>query len=73
LLGWIAAARLEEIAGKLVNARKIIAKGCDECPDNEDVWLENARLQVSYEKEQEDSERGKMAREERSMESEIFF
>jgi len=29
-----------------VAARKIIAKGCVECPDNEDVWLENARLQV---------------------------
>lgn len=44
--GWIAAARLEEIAGKIVQARKIIAKGCEECPDNEDVWIENARLQT---------------------------
>lgn len=42
--GWIAAARLEEVAGKLVVARKIIQQGCDSCPQNEDVWLENARL-----------------------------
>lgn len=43
--GWIAAARLEEVAGKLVQARKIIAQGCDSCPTQEDVWLEAARLQ----------------------------
>lgn len=42
--GWIAAARLEEVAGKLVQARKIIQQGCEACPDNEDVWLEAARL-----------------------------
>ena len=42
--GWIAAARVEEYAGKLVQARKIIRQGCDSCPDNEDVWLEAARL-----------------------------
>ncbi|KAJ3368875.1 hypothetical protein GGF31_006010 [Allomyces arbusculus] len=42
--GWIAAARLEEIAGKLVQARALIAKGCEECPKNEDIWLEAARL-----------------------------
>jgi pre-mRNA-processing factor 6 len=42
--GWIAAARLEEIMGKLVGAREIIAKGCEECPKSEDVWLEAARL-----------------------------
>ncbi|CAJ0756268.1 10544_t:CDS:10 [Entrophospora sp. SA101] len=42
--GWIAAARLEEVAGKLSQARTIIAKGCEECPKNEDVWLEAARL-----------------------------
>ncbi|KAG6610889.1 Pre-mRNA-processing factor [Phytophthora cinnamomi] len=43
--GWIAAARLEEVAGKIVQARKIIAQGCDSCPTQEDVWLEAARLQ----------------------------
>lgn len=43
--GWIAAARLEEVAGKLVQARKVIAQGCECCPTQEDVWLEAARLQ----------------------------
>lgn len=42
--GWIAIARLEEIAGKIVTARKLIAKGCEECPKSEDAWLENMRL-----------------------------
>ncbi|KAI8988629.1 PRP1 splicing factor, N-terminal-domain-containing protein [Mycotypha africana] len=42
--GWIAAARLEEVAGRPVHARNIIAKGCEQCPKNEDVWLESARL-----------------------------
>eukprot|EP00628_Pelagophyceae_sp_CCMP2097_P003699 CAMPEP_0184088358 /NCGR_PEP_ID=MMETSP0974-20121125/6184_1 /TAXON_ID=483370 /ORGANISM="non described non described, Strain CCMP2097" /LENGTH=1023 /DNA_ID=CAMNT_0026391069 /DNA_START=75 /DNA_END=3143 /DNA_ORIENTATION=+ len=43
--GWIAAARVEEIAGKAIAARKIIQEGCETCPDSEDVWLEAARLQ----------------------------
>lgn len=42
--GWIAAARLDEIMGKLLGARELIAKGCEECPKSEDVWLEAARL-----------------------------
>ncbi|KAI9593347.1 PRP1 splicing factor, N-terminal-domain-containing protein [Syncephalis fuscata] len=42
--GWIAATRLEEVAGKLAQARNIITQGCEECPKNEDVWLEAARL-----------------------------
>lgn len=42
--GWIAAARVEEVAGKLSAARKIIQTGCDKCPSSEDVWLENTRL-----------------------------
>jgi pre-mRNA-processing factor 6 len=42
--GWIAAARVEEFAGKLVQARKIIKQGYEACPDSEDVWLEAARL-----------------------------
>ncbi|KAF9340677.1 hypothetical protein BGZ91_000732 [Linnemannia elongata] len=42
--GWIAAARLEEHAGKLTDARQIIDKGCQECPKAEDIWLEAARL-----------------------------
>ena len=35
--GWIAAARLEELAGKLQQARVFMQKGCEECPKNEDV------------------------------------
>ncbi|KAF8324232.1 PRP1 splicing factor, N-terminal-domain-containing protein [Amanita rubescens] len=42
--GWIAAARVEEHAGRMVAARKIIMKGCEECPKSEDVWLEASRL-----------------------------
>lgn len=42
--GWIAAARLEEVAGKMTVARKVIAQGCEQCPRNEGVWLESARL-----------------------------
>ncbi|CAM9724783.1 unnamed protein product, partial [Discosporangium mesarthrocarpum] len=44
--GWIAAARVEEYAGKIVQARKTIKAGCEACADNEDVWLEAARLQT---------------------------
>ena len=44
--GWIAAARLEEHAGRMVAARKIIKQGCEQCPKSEDVWLEAARLHV---------------------------
>lgn len=43
--GWVAAARLEEVAGKLVAARQVIRDGCRACPASEDVWLEAARLQ----------------------------
>jgi pre-mRNA-processing factor 6 len=45
--GWIAAARLEEHAGRMVIARKHIKAGCEHCPKNEDIWLEAARLHVS--------------------------
>lgn len=41
---WIAAARLEEYAGKPVAARNLIAKGCKLCPKSEDIWIENIRL-----------------------------
>jgi len=44
--GWIAAACLEEHAGRMVAARKIIKMGCEQCPKSEDVWLEAARLHV---------------------------
>lgn len=42
--GWIAAASLEVHAKKMVAARKIIARGCEECPKNEDVWFHAAEL-----------------------------
>lgn len=42
--GWIARARLEEVAGRIVEARKLIAQGCQMAPHSEDVWLEAARL-----------------------------
>lgn len=42
--GWIASARVEEAANKLNKARKLIQEGCEICPDQEDVWLEAARL-----------------------------
>eukprot|EP01038_Epipyxis_sp_PR26KG_P008362 gene8362-11314_t len=45
--GWIAAARVEEFAGKMSQARKIIIQGCETCPESEDVWLEAARLHNS--------------------------
>ena len=46
--GWIAAARLEELAGKTVAARNVIARGCEFCPKSEDVWLENIRLNDNH-------------------------
>ncbi|KAH0586042.1 hypothetical protein H2248_007319 [Termitomyces sp. 'cryptogamus'] len=42
--GWIAAACLEEHAGRMVAARKLIKQGCEQCPKSEDIWLEAARL-----------------------------
>jgi pre-mRNA-processing factor 6 len=46
--GWIAAARLEERAGKIVAARNVIARGCEHCPKSEDAWLENIRLNDNH-------------------------
>lgn len=51
--GWMAAARVEELAGKIVAARQVIAKGCEECPTSQDVWLEAARLNVRRKKKKE--------------------
>lgn len=42
--GWVAAARLEEVAGDLAAARALASQGCELCPSSEDVWLEAARL-----------------------------
>ncbi|KAF8318393.1 hypothetical protein DL93DRAFT_2075792 [Clavulina sp. PMI_390] len=45
-LEWITAARVEERAGRMAEARDIIKAGCEQYPTNEDVWLESARLHV---------------------------
>ena len=41
---WLAAARLEETAGRASEARALILEGCRKCPKNADVWVEAARL-----------------------------
>lgn len=46
--GWIAAARLENIAGKQVAARNKIAEGCRNCPNSEDAWMENISLNETH-------------------------
>ncbi|KAI5290388.1 hypothetical protein KEM54_001673 [Ascosphaera aggregata] len=46
--GWIAIARLEELAGRIAAARNYIAKGCSLCPKSEDVWLEAIRLNDTH-------------------------
>ncbi|RPA98250.1 hypothetical protein L873DRAFT_1828621 [Choiromyces venosus 120613-1] len=43
-LDGIAAAPLEEIASKMVQAQSLIARGCKHCPKNEDIWLEAMHL-----------------------------
>lgn len=44
--GWVSAARLEEFAGKIVAARNLINRGCEQCPKSEDAWLEAIRLHM---------------------------
>ena len=46
--GWIAAARLEEVAGKIGAARNVIARGASFCPHSEDMWLESMRLNENH-------------------------
>ena len=45
--GHIALSRLHELAGKIVAARNAIARCCELCPNSEDAWLENVRLNES--------------------------
>ena len=45
--GWIAAAWLENVAGKQVAARKLIAEGCEQCPKSEDVWIAASELNTN--------------------------
>ena len=41
---WIASARLEEEVRNWTAAKRLIRKGCEVIPRNEEVWLENVRL-----------------------------
>ncbi|CCH41347.1 Pre-mRNA-processing factor 6 [Wickerhamomyces ciferrii] len=45
--GWIARARLEEFNKNFENAKKLIQQGCNNCPFDEEIWLENIRLNRS--------------------------
>lgn len=42
--GWMAAARLEERSGKLLDARRKIVEACRRCSRDDEVWLEAVRL-----------------------------
>ena len=42
--GWIALARIEELDGKIKEARNILDQACQKFLTSEDVWLEAARL-----------------------------
>ncbi|KAG5365227.1 Pre-mRNA-splicing factor prp1 [Yarrowia sp. C11] len=42
--GWIAGVRLAELKKKPSQAIQLAAQGCENCPTNEDVWLESIRV-----------------------------
>ncbi|KAI8939122.1 hypothetical protein NX059_004956 [Plenodomus lindquistii] len=42
--GYVALSRLEEVAGKIHTAKKVIQKGCEMCPKSIVVWEEAIRL-----------------------------
>jgi len=42
--GYVALSRLEEVAGKIHTAKKVIQKGCEMCPKSMVVWEEAIRL-----------------------------
>jgi pre-mRNA-processing factor 6 len=44
---WISLARLEEEAGRLKKACKVMEQACTHCPKNKDVWIEAARLNAA--------------------------
>lgn len=46
--GWIACALLEQNAGKIAAARNVIARGCQMCPKNEDVWIQAINLNDNH-------------------------
>lgn len=41
---WLAAARLEHSQGKLKLARHLLSQGCEQCPEDADLWIEAIRL-----------------------------
>ena len=41
---WISGAKLEESCGRLNEARNIIRRACNACPNDEEVWIEALRL-----------------------------
>jgi len=45
--GWIARARLEEFSKSFEAAKRLIQQGCSNCPFDENIWLENVRLNRS--------------------------
>jgi len=57
--GWVAIARLEELAGNLGEARKLLQEACERCPKSEDVWLETSRM---YAKQSRDNGKAVLAR-----------
>ncbi|EGR31141.1 pre-mRNA splicing factor, putative [Ichthyophthirius multifiliis] len=44
--GWIGAARIEELDGKIQQARNILYQGLKQCERSDDLWLEIARLET---------------------------
>ncbi|GFH06286.1 TPR_REGION domain-containing protein [Haematococcus lacustris] len=49
--GWVAIARLEELAGNFLEARKMLQEACERCPKSEDVWLEASRMYAKQSRE----------------------
>lgn len=46
--GWIAIVRFEEHFSKIHEAKQLVMKGCDNCPDSEEMWLEAIRIMKQY-------------------------
>ncbi|PJF19490.1 hypothetical protein PSACC_00212 [Paramicrosporidium saccamoebae] len=46
---WIAAARVEEVAGNMKQARAVLAEALEACPDSEDIWVDAVRISPSNE------------------------
>eukprot|EP01060_Flectonema_neradi_P015352 TRINITY_DN21990_c0_g1_i1.p1 TRINITY_DN21990_c0_g1~~TRINITY_DN21990_c0_g1_i1.p1 ORF type:complete len:927 (+),score=227.63 TRINITY_DN21990_c0_g1_i1:30-2783(+) len=46
---WVALAKVEEMSGKLADARAVISEGCEKCPHSSEVWEEAIRLSAPKE------------------------